>query len=282
MIIVTGAGGQLGGDVCEILKSRGISHVATDSAELDITNREKVEAFFSEHNPDAVIHCAAYTAVDRAEDDAERCMDVNYGGTLNLARCCEKMNIKILYVSTDYVFRGDGEAPFEVDDEKAPLNVYGKSKLAGENAVTEHCKRFFIVRTSWVFGEKNTNFIHTMLRLSETHESVNVVCDQVGSPTYSKHLALLLCNMIMTEKYGVYHATNEGFCSWSELASKTFELAGKPTKVNPVTSAEFSSKASRPLNSRLSKQSLDNAGFCRLPNWRDAVEEYLYNIGYNK
>lgn len=278
MIIVTGAGGQLGGDVCRELEKRNVTYIGTGSDTLDITNEEKVKAFFAEHEPEAVIHCAAYTAVDKAETDEASCMAVNFGGTLNIARCCKEKDIKLIYVSTDYVFKGNGETPFETDDEKGPLNVYGKSKLMGEKAVEENCKKYFIVRTSWVFGEKNTNFIHTMLKLSEKYDSVRVVCDQIGSPTYSKHLALLLCDMAETEKYGFYHATNEGFCSWSELAKKTFEYAGTNTQVIPVTTAEYASKTARPLNSRLSKISLDLGGFKRLPSWQSAVEEYLDNI----
>lgn len=278
MIIVTGAGGQLGGDVCRELEKRNVAYIGTGSDTLDITNEEKVKAFFAEHEPEAVIHCAAYTAVDKAETDEASCMAVNFGGTLNIARCCKEKDIKLIYVSTDYVFKGNGETPFETDDEKGPLNVYGKSKLMGERAVEENCEKYFIVRTSWVFGEKNTNFIHTMLKLSEKYDTVRVVCDQIGSPTYSKHLALLLCDMAETEKYGFYHATNEGFCSWSELAKKTFEYAGTNTQVIPVTTVEYASQTARPLNSRLSKISLDLGGFKRLPSWQSAVEEYLDNI----
>ncbi|MGN0468384.1 MAG: dTDP-4-dehydrorhamnose reductase, partial [Acutalibacteraceae bacterium] len=227
---------------------------------------------------DSVIHCAAYTAVDKAEQDEEACMNVNFTGTLNIAENCKKYNAKLIYISSDYVFPGDGTAAFETYDNKGPLNVYGKSKLLGEKAVIDNCQKFFIVRTSWVFGEKNTNFIHTMLALSENHEELNVVCDQVGSPTYSKHLAALLCKMISTDKYGIYHATNEGFCSWAELAGKVFSLCKKNTAVNKVTTAQYGSKTKRPLNSRLSKKSLDDAGFNRLPDWQNAVKEYLINL----
>ncbi|MCM1365545.1 MAG: dTDP-4-dehydrorhamnose reductase [Faecalibacterium sp.] len=275
MIIVTGANGQLGSDVCKVLQKRNIEFIGMTHDTLDITDARKVENFFETHNVDAVIHCAAYTAVDKAETDEENCMAVNFRGSLNLARCCGKSGIKLIYVSSDYVFNGRGTKPFEVDGEKGPLNVYGKSKLLGEQAVQENCEKYFIVRTSWVFGDKNTNFIHTMLKLSEKYDSVKVVCDQIGSPTYSKHLAKLLCDMVITEKYGVYHATNEGFCSWSELCEKAYELKGKTTKVIPVTTSEYGSKTDRPLNSRLSKKSLDDAGFERLPKWEGAVEEYL-------
>lgn len=278
MILVTGANGQLGSDVCRILKSENRDFIPTDVDTLDITDKSEVEAFFEAHKINCVIHCAAYTAVDRAEDEKEKCFSVNEKGTLNLARCAEKSEAKMLYVSTDYVFKGEGSSPFNVDDEKGPLNVYGKSKLAGERAVFENCKKFFIVRTSWVFGERNTNFIATMLKLSENHDEVNVVCDQVGSPTYAKHLAGLLCEMVKSENYGIYHATNEGFCSWAELATEVFRTAKKSAKVNFVPSSAYKTKAERPLNSRLSKESLDKGGFERLPFWKDAVEEYLKNI----
>ena len=278
MILVTGANGQLGGDVCSILKSQNKECIPTDADTLDITDEKGVKAFFETHCIDAVIHCAAYTAVDKAEDEREKCFLINEAGTQNLALCAEAKGAKMLYVSTDYVFNGEGQTPFDVDDPKGPLNVYGESKLKGEKAVLESCKRAFVVRTSWVFGEKNTNFIATMLRLSETHNEVNVVCDQIGSPTYSKHLARLLCKMISTEKFGVYHATNEGFCSWAELAREVFFVAGKTTKVNSVLSSEYKTKAKRPLNSRLSKISLDKSGFGRLPEWKAAVKEYILNM----
>jgi len=275
MIIVTGADGQLGGDVCALLTERKIPFIGIGKKQLDITDKASVKAFFESNKADTLIHCAAYTAVDKAEDDEESCMAVNFDGTKNLAECCKDKDIKMLYISTDYVFKGDGAEPFEVDNEKGPLNVYGKSKLMGEQAVLENCKKYFIVRTSWVFGEKNTNFIHTMLRLSQIHDSVRVVCDQTGSPTYSKHLAKAVCDIAVTEKYGIYHATNEGFCSWNELASEAFRVAKRPTEVIPVTTQDFGSRAARPHNSRLSKKSLDEAGFDRLPDWKDAVKEYI-------
>lgn len=278
MILVTGAGGQLGGDVFRLLEAEKKAFIPTDADTLDITDENAVKAFFEANSIDAVIHCAAYTAVDKAEDEREKCFLVNKTGTKNLARCAQSQGAKMLYVSTDYVFGGNGDSPFNVNDPKGPLNSYGESKLEGEQAVLESCKRFFIVRTSWVFGEKNTNFIATMLRLSQTHNKVSVVCDQIGSPTYSKHLANLLCKMIETEKFGVYHATNEGFCSWAQLARETFLIAKKSTKVNPVKSEEYKTRAKRPLNSRLSKASLDLAGFERLPSWEAAVREYLSNI----
>lgn len=279
MIIVTGAKGQLGGDVCDLLKKEGLLFIGIDKDELDITDEAEVINFFDRNkNASALIHCAAYVAVDKAEDESEICFAVNEKGTRNLARSCKKHGIKMLYVSTDYVFPGKGTAPFETDSEKAPLNTYGLSKLRGEEAVRENLTDYFIVRTSWVFGEKNTNFIATMLRLAETKKELNVVSDQIGSPTYSKDLARLICEMIKTERYGTYHGTNEGFCSWYELAKKAFITAGKAVKVNPVSSEEFPTKATRPKNSRLSKKCLDENGFSRLPDWEDAVERYLANI----
>ncbi len=275
MIIVTGAAGQLGGDVCRILKEKNIPHKGIDRDEADITSERAVEAFFEKLDFDVLIHCAAYTAVDKAEEEKELCFAINARGTENLARMCKKKNAAIIYISTDYVFSGEGEAPFETDDEKAPLSVYGKSKLEGERAVMSLCEKYFIVRTSWVFGEQDRNFIATMLRLSQTRDEVSVVCDQVGSPTYSKDLALLLTEMAQTEKYGVYHGTNEGFCSWYELAKKVFELKGIPMKVNPVASEEYITPAKRPKNSRMSKRALTEAGFSLLPPWEDAVKRYL-------
>lgn len=278
MIIVTGAKGQLGGDVCDLLEKEGTDFIGIDKDELDITDKQAVDAFFEKNKADALIHCAAYVAVDKAEDEKEICFAVNEKGTCNLASACKNHGVKMLYVSTDYVFPGNGDSPFEPEDKKGPLNTYGLSKLRGEEAVKSILSNYFIVRTSWVFGEKNTNFIATMLRLSETRNELNVVDDQVGSPTYSKDLARLLSEMIKTESYGTYHGTNEGFCSWCDLAKKTFELAGKSTGVNPVASEDFPTKAKRPKNSRLSKACLDRNGFERLPRWEDAVEKYLNNI----
>ena len=278
MIIVTGAKGQLGGDVCDLLALHGTEHQGIDIADLDITDEKAVSDFFDRVKADALIHCAAYVAVDKAEDEKELCFAVNEKGTENLARACKKHGIKMLYVSTDYVFSGEGSTPFLPDDEKGPLGAYGLSKLKGEEAVKRHLENYFIVRTSWVFGERNTNFIATMLRLSETRSELNVVADQIGSPTYARDLAILLCEMIKTDRYGVYHGTNEGFCSWYELAKKTFEVAGKEIKVNPVASEEFPTRAVRPKNSRLSKERLTENGFKRLPHWEDAVERYLGNI----
>ena len=253
----------------------GIQAVCADLPEVDITDCEAVEAFVAKEKPDGVIHCAAYTAVDNAESEKEICSAVNEIGTLNIAKACKKYDCKLIYISTDYVFSGKGESEFEVDSPKAPCNHYGASKLAGEIAALENCDKCFVVRISWVFGINGKNFVKTMLRLSETRDELTVVNDQVGSPTYTYDLAVLLCDMIKTEKYGVYHATNEGLCTWAEFAAEIMRLAGRDTKIIPVTSAEYKTAAVRPLNSRMSKKSLDDNGFSRLPSWQDALERYI-------
>lgn len=277
-IIVTGAKGQLGSDVIMQLKKNGVQAVEADLAELDITDAAAVEAFIAQSNADGVIHCAAYTNVDSAESEKEICQKINYEGTLNLARSCEKHGIKLLYTSTDYVFSGEGTEAFETDSPKIPCNFYGKSKLEGEKAVEENCSKYFIVRISWVFGENGKNFVKTMLRLSKERSEITVVCDQIGSPTYTKDLAKLLCDMIATKKYGVYHATNENYCSWAEFAEAIMEYSGSETKIIPIKSSEYKSVAVRPANSRLSKKSLDENGFERLPSWQDALKRFLKNV----
>jgi dTDP-4-dehydrorhamnose reductase len=277
-ILVTGANGQLGYDVLKELALRHIDCIGVDMADFDISDFEQTSAFVLKYAPDAVIHCAAYTAVDKAEDEPDICNAVNVVGSENIARACNALDAKVVYVSTDYVFSGDGSEPFEPDAPKAPLNVYGKSKLNGELAILEKCKKSFIVRTSWVFGINGNNFVKTMLRLGAEKESINVVCDQVGSPTYTRDLAVLLCDMVLTEQYGVYHATNENYCSWSDFAVKIIELAGLKAHINPITTQEYKSKALRPLNSRLSKESLDSAGFNRLPSWDNALQRYLAQL----
>lgn len=277
-ILVTGVKGQLGYDVMKVLKARNIECLGTDLADFDITDAEAVSKFITDYHPDAVIHCSAYTAVDKAEDNAELCRKVNVEGPRNIAKACKEIGAKMLYLSTDYVFPGVGEAPYEVDDQKGPQSVYGSTKLGGEEAVKELLDRYFIVRISWVFGKNGSNFVKTMLRLGKEHDEVRVVDDQIGSPTYTADLAPLLCNMIVTEKYGTYHATNEGYCSWAEFASEIFRQAGYQTKVNFIPSSAYPAKAKRPFNSRMSKRSLDEAGFHRLPAWQDALSRYLKEI----
>ncbi len=277
-VLVTGVKGQLGYDVVKNLTERGIEAVGVDIEEMDITDAESVDRVIREAAPDAVIHCAAYTAVDAAEDNAELCMRVNGQGTRNIAQVCKNLAIKMLYISTDYVFDGQGETPWTPDCKAyKPLSVYGSSKLEGELAVAELVDKYFIVRIAWVFGENGNNFIKTMLRLGETHDSLRVVCDQIGTPTYTLDLARLLVDMIQTEKYGYYHVTNEGgFISWYEFACAIFEEAGMDVKVTPVTTEEYGvSKAARPFNSRLDKQKLIEKGFEPLPTWQDALTRYV-------
>lgn len=277
-ILVTGVSGQLGYDVERELDQRGIEHLGTSSKELDITDREAVERLMERYRPDAVIHCAAYTKVDLAEDEPERCWAVNADGTRNMAAACRKTGAKLLYISTDYVFPGTGERSYETGDPTGPVNTYGRSKLAGELAVQSLLEKYFIVRISWVFGKNGNNFVKTMLRLAETRAELSVVCDQIGSPTYTADLAPLLCGMVQTERYGVYHATNEGTCAWSEFAEAIFELAGRQVAVHPIPTSAYPTKAARPLNSRMSKESLRDNGFQALPEWKDALARYLKEI----
>ena len=274
-ILVTGVKGQLGYDVVNELEKRGIEAVGVDIEEMDITDADSVSRVMHQENPDAVIHCAAYTAVDAAEENEELCRRVNAEGTRNIARVCKDLDIKMIYISTDYVFGGQGERPWEPEDERDPQSVYGQTKYEGELAVQELLDKYFIVRIAWVFGVNGKNFIKTMLRLSENHDTITVVNDQFGSPTYTYDLARLLVDMVLTEKYGVYHATNEGICSWYDFACAIFEEAGIPVTVKSVSTAEYGAKASRPANSRMSKEKLTENGFERLPAWQDALKRYL-------
>lgn len=274
-ILVTGVKGQLGHDVVNELTKRGHTPIGVDVEEMDITDAAAVEQEMKKEPLDAVIHCAAYTAVDPAEDNREVCMRVNAEGTRNIARVCRELDIKMVYISTDYVFDGEGERPWEPDDARNPLNVYGESKYQGELAVEEYLDKYFIVRIAWVFGVNGKNFIKTMLRLAKDHKEINVVNDQTGSPTYTYDLAVLLADMVETEKYGRYHATNEGLCTWYEFAKEIFAQAGVDVKLNPVSSEEFPAKARRPHNSRMDKSRLTQNGFKLLPSWQDALKRYL-------
>ena len=279
-VFVTGVKGQLGYDVMNELEKRGLTGIGVDIDEMDITDAVACRKVISEAKPDAVIHCAAYTAVDAAEDNVDLCRRVNADGTRNIAEVCHDLDIKMMYISTDYVFDGQGTRPWEPDDERHPLNVYGQTKYEGELAVEELVKKFFTVRIAWVFGVNGKNFIKTMLRLGKEQGAVSVVDDQVGSPTYTYDLARLLVDMIQTDKYGRYHATNEGLCSWYEFACEIFKKAGMDqVSVTPVTSEQFPAKAKRPSNSRMSKEKLTEAGFEHLPSWQDALERYLRTIG---
>lgn len=277
-ILVTGVKGQLGYDVIKELANRGHEAIGVDIEEMDITDADSVYKVISESAVNAVIHCAAYTAVDAAEDNQEICRKVNVDGTQNIATVCKKLEIKMMYISTDYVFNGEGMIPWEPDDERQPLNVYGQTKYEGELAVQDTLDEYFIVRIAWVFGINGKNFIKTMLNLAKTHDRLTVVNDQYGSPTYTYDLAKLLVDMIVTDKYGVYHATNEGICTWYEFACEIFRQAGVEVDVQPVTSDAFPVKAKRPSNSRMSKEKLEQNGFQRLPTWQNAVKRYVKEL----
>ena len=293
LVFVTGVNGQLGYDTVKELLSRGHRVIGSGTAaecrcaceycRLDITDTVAVNAALMRIKPDAVIHCAAWTAVDAAEDEENRgrVYAVNVDGTANIASACSALDCKLLYISTDYVFDGQGDEPWRPDCRTyAPLNVYGRSKLEGELAVASAVERFFIVRTAWVFGVNGKNFVRTMLELGRTHDSLRVVNDQIGTPTYTPDLARLLANMIESEKYGYYHATNEGgFISWYDFAVEIFRQAGYSVEVIPVSTAEYGlSKAARPFNSRLDKGKLAQCGFTPLPDWKDALSRYLNEI----
>ena len=300
-ILVTGVAGQLGHDVMNELAARGHEGVGSDLAPaysgiadgsavtkaayvpMDITNAAQVREVISAVHPDAVIHCAAWTAVDAAEDADKQAkvQAINVQGTANIAAVCRELDCKMMYISTDYVFNGQGETPWDPDcKDYQPLNVYGQSKLGGELAVSGALEKYFIVRIAWVFGLNGSNFIKTMLKLSETHDTLRIVCDQIGTPTYTYDLARLLVDMIESEKYGYYHATNEGgYISWYDFACEIFRQAGRATKVQPVTTAEYGvSKAARPFNRRLDKSKLAANGFTPLPDWKDALARYLKEI----
>lgn len=278
-VLVTGANGQLGYDVCKILAARNVKYLGVDINDFDITDPQAAHEYLMGYRPDAVIHCSAWTAVDAAEDQVEKVRSVNADGPRNIAAACRELNAKMVYISTDYVFPGTGTQFYETDDQTGPLGVYGATKLEGELAVKEILEKYFVVRVSWVFGKNGNNFVKTMLRLSETTDEVSVVDDQVGSPTYTADLAKLLCDMIETERYGTYHASNEGTCSFAEFAEEIFSQAGKNVRVLHISSSEYPTKARRPLNSRLSKRSLEVSGFQLLQTWQNALHDYLVEIG---
>ena len=279
MILVTGITGQLGYDVAKELERRGENFIGTTRKDFDLSKPDEVKNFIIEKKPSTVIHCAAYTAVDKAEEEAELALTVNGLATRKIAEACREVGAKMLYVSTDYVFGGDGETPYEISDEKAPQNIYGKSKLLGEDSVIALLRNYFIVRISWVFGNNGKNFVKTMLNFDKRRKKISVVDDQIGSPTYTADVAPLLVDMIQSDKYGIYHATNEGFCSWAEFAEEIFKQAGRDITVEKIPSSEYPTPARRPLNSRLSKKTLDAAGFKRLPSWQDAVTRFLKEMG---
>lgn len=280
-VLVTGVKGQLGYDVVNELEKRGHVAIGTDVDNMDITNKEQVEAVIKEANPDAVIHCAAYTAVDLAEDNIDLCRRINADGTRNIAFVCKELDIKMIYISTDYVFDGEGTHFWQPDDERHPLNVYGQTKYEGELAVESLLEKYYIVRIAWVFGVNGKNFIKTMLNLGKTRDHLTVVNDQIGSPTYTYDLAKLLVDMVETDKYGRYHATNEGICSWYDFACEIFKQAGYDhVTVSPVSASEYPAKAKRPSNSRMCKDKLTENGFAKLPTWQDALSRYLKEIEY--
>lgn len=287
-VLVTGCKGQLGYDVSKELTTRGDTVVAVDIEEMDITDKEAVENYISKANVDAVIHCAAYTAVDAAEDNVEFCRCINRDGTQNIANACKEHNLKMIYISTDYVFNGDGEEPWQPDDKREPLNAYGQTKYEGEIAVESTLDKYFIVRISWVFGLNGKNFVRTMLNLGKTHDKLTVVADQIGSPTYTADLAKLLVDMIHSDKYGCYHATNEGVCSWYDFTCEIMKQAAEyypeyaNVEVLPVSSDAYPTKAKRPHNSRMSKDKLIENGFDRLPTWQDALRRYLKELNDNE
>ena len=292
-VFVTGVAGQLGHDVVNELTKRGHQAVGSDIAPalescasyvpLDITDAAAVEQTIMQVQPDAIVHCAAWTAVDAAEDEENQAKvrAINVDGTKHIAEAAKKADAKMVYISTDYVFDGQGETPWEPDcKDYAPLNVYGQSKLGGELAVAQTLEKYFIVRIAWVFGVNGKNFIKTMLNLGKTHDHLTVVNDQTGSPTYTYDLARLLVDMIQTDKYGRYHATNEGICTWYEFACEIFKQAGMNVSVAPVSSDEYPAKAKRPSNSRMDKSKLTANGFTPLPTWQDALSRYLKEIEY--
>lgn len=282
-VLVTGAKGQLGYDVVNELELRGHEAIGIDIAEMDITDCTAVECVMNEVKPEAVVHCAAWTAVDAAEDNEDRVRAINVAGTQYIANECRKLGCKLIYISTDYVFDGQGTEPWKPDCKAyKPLSVYGMTKLDGEKAVANILDKYFIVRIAWVFGVNGKNFVKTMLNLGKKYDTVRVVNDQIGTPTYTFDLARLLVDMVESEKYGYYHATNEGgYISWYDFACEIFRQAGYATKVVPVMTAEYGlSKAARPFNSRLDKSKLIENGFTPLPTWQDALERYLKEINY--
>ncbi len=275
---ITGVNGQLGYDVKRELLERGYTDIlAPTRVDLDITNEDAVKKMIREYRPSVIFHCAAYTAVDKAEEEQEKCYQVNVLGTKYLTEAAKEVGAKIIYISTDYVFDGTKEGLYQIEDKVNPVNYYGKTKYLGENFIREY-DNHIIVRISWVFGINGKNFIRTMLNLAESHKKLNVVCDQIGSPTYTKDLAGLLVNMFLSNVKGLYHVTNEGYCSWYEFAEFIFKESRKKVKVHPILTKDYKTIAKRPLNSKLSKESLDDIGMKRLPEWQDAVKRYIHEL----
>jgi dTDP-4-dehydrorhamnose reductase len=277
-IVVTGFNGQLGYDVYNNLINRGYKNIlGIGSNDLDITNEDLVKEFIDKEKPNVIIHCAAYTAVDNAEENQDLCFDVNVNGTKYLVEAAKKNQAKFVYISTDYIFSGDKVGTYEINDKPNPKSVYGKSKYLGELETLKYHKHF-IIRISWVFGINGNNFVKTMLRIAKERDSISVVSDQIGSPTYTKDLSKLIVDMIETDNFGIYHATNEGICSWYEFANEIFKLSNIKIDLKPIKSFEFPTKAKRPMNSSLSKRSLIENGFKPLPSWQDSLKRYLKEI----
>lgn len=274
-VLVTGVNGQLGYDVIKRLNAEGIACKGVDMSDFDITDEKQTFDYIVNENPDVVVHCAAYTAVDRAESDEEKCRLVNEIGSENIAKACKAIDAAMVYISTDYVYAGTGEEPFKPTDPVAPLSVYGKTKFAGEEACRRYLDKLFVVRTSWVFGKNGNNFVKTMLRLGKERGELSVVNDQIGSPTYTVDLADFIVYILQTDKFGTYHCSNEGYCSWNDFAKEIFRVAGMEVKVNDVATKDYKTAAVRPLNSRLDKQCLKDCGYGVMPSWQDALKRYI-------
>ena len=270
--------GQLGHDVIIKLKEMNFNVFAPRRDEFDLTNKDQVKKYIIKEKPDVIVHCAAYTAVDKAEDEKDLCYSVNVEGTIAVAEAAKEIKAKVVYISTDYVFDGLGQKPHSEDKETNPINYYGCTKEQGEKIIRELINRHFIVRTSWVYGSNGNNFVKTMLKLAESRNEINVVSDQIGAPTYTKDLADFIVNLVQTNNYGTYHGVNEGYCSWHEFAKSIFEKSGIDTKVNPISSDDYPTKAKRPLNSRLSKEKTTIAGFDRMPHWEDALTRFIKEL----
>lgn len=274
-ILVTGSTGQLGSDVVKELLKRGYSTLSPNRSEFNLCSEDSIRNYILNSNCEAIVHCAAYTQVDKAEDEKDLCIKINATATKHIVKCAKILDIPMIYISTDYVFDGTKDGEYTENDETNPINIYGESKLAGEKYVQEILDKYYIVRTSWVFNINRKNFIETMLRLSKFNNQLSIVNDQIGSPTYTKDLSRLLVDMLETSKYGLYHATNEGYCSWYEFANTIFKLANINIDIRAINSNEYASRAKRPLNSKLSKDKLIEYGFKPLPNWEDALKDYL-------
>ena len=278
-ILDTGSTGQLGSDVVKELLKRGYSTLSPNRSELNLCSEDNIRNYILNSNCEAIVHCAAYTQVDKAEDEKDLCIKINATATKHIAKCAKILDIPMIYISTDYVFDGTKDGKYTENDETNPINIYGESKLAGEKYVQEILDKYYIVRTSWVFNINGKNFIETMLRLSKANNQLSIVNDQIGSPTYTKDLSRLLVDMLETSKYGLYHATNEGYCSWYEFANTIFKLANINIDIKAINSNEYASRAKRPMNSKLSKDKLIEYGFKPLPHWEDALKDYLIRRG---